>query len=309
MRFLFLPFLLTLAFSSSAQSDLPTFIPADGLVGWWPFNGNANDKSGNNNNGIVTNAQLTADRFGNPNAAYRFNGSNSKIDVADAASLRVRKITISAWVKVYNLNRINQIVYKGSMQANGEVVALTTTENGKYHASVKIASNCQAGVGWQGGGMPDGALTDTSSWYNLAVTCDGVNFKLYKNGVLDTTMQVTGLMDSCIGGGVRFGFDHLRYFASTGNCMDGLIDDIGIWNRALSGEEIAQLNAATASDCGYGKLGVNVCNPQRNLHVKDVMRLEPRTTAPDNASEGDLYYDATLHKLRVYDGTTWQNCW
>jgi hypothetical protein len=182
------------------------------------------------------------------------------------------------------------------------------TENGKYHSSVKIGSSCQNAVGWQGGGMPEGTITD-SSWYHLAATCDGDTFKLYRNGVLDTVMPVTGPIDSCVGGGLRFGFDHLRFFVSTGNCMDGLIDDIGIWNRALSAEEITQINSATASDCGYGKLGINVCNPQRNLHIKDVMRLEPRTTAPDNPAEGDVYYDGTLHKLRVYDGTAWQSCW
>jgi len=309
MRFLFLPFLLFVAFSSSAQSDLPTYIPANGLVGWWPFSGNANDKSGNGNNGSVTNAQLSADRFGNPNAAYLFNGYDSQIDVFDAASLRVRHITISAWVKSYDLSRINQVVYKGSMMANGEQYALTMTENGKYHASVKVNSGCQTALGWAGANIPDGAIAD-SSWYHIAMTYDGTTFSLYKNGVLDTAVAVSGPIDSCIGGGLRFGYDHLRWAPiSTGNSMNGLIDDIGIWNRALSAQEITQLNFASASDCGYGKLGVNVCKPQRNLHVKDVMRLEPRTTAPENASEGDLYYDATLHKLRVYDGTAWQNCW
>jgi hypothetical protein len=39
------------------------------------------------------------------------------------------------------------------------------------------------------------------------------------------------------------------------------------------------------------------------------MRLEPRGTAPGTPAEGDIYYDSTLHKLRVYDGTAWQNCW
>ena len=58
-----------------------------------------------------------------------------------------------------------------------------------------------------------------------------------------------------------------------------------------------------------GNVGINVNAPQRNLHIKDVIRLEPRNVAPDNPVEGDIYYDGLLKKLRVYDGTSWQNCW
>jgi D-alanyl-D-alanine carboxypeptidase len=58
-----------------------------------------------------------------------------------------------------------------------------------------------------------------------------------------------------------------------------------------------------------GNVGINVAAPQRNLHIKDVIRLEPRNQAPDNPVEGDIYYDSVLKKLRVYDGTLWQNCW
>ena len=56
-------------------------------------------------------------------------------------------------------------------------------------------------------------------------------------------------------------------------------------------------------------IGINISNPQRNLHIKDVLRLEPRSSSPNNPSEGDIYYDSILKKLRVFDGLTWQNCW
>lgn len=58
-----------------------------------------------------------------------------------------------------------------------------------------------------------------------------------------------------------------------------------------------------------GNVGIGVSNPQRKLHVNDVMRLEPRNTPPSNPAKGDMYFDGTLNKLRVYDGTVWQNCW
>lgn len=58
-----------------------------------------------------------------------------------------------------------------------------------------------------------------------------------------------------------------------------------------------------------GNVGIGTPAPARALHVSDVMRLEPRRTAPANPSEGDMYMDGRTHKLRVYDGTQWQSCW
>ena len=56
----------------NAHSQLPSYVPTNGLVGYWPFNGNANDESGNGNNGTVNGAVLTNDRFGNTDKAYSF---------------------------------------------------------------------------------------------------------------------------------------------------------------------------------------------------------------------------------------------
>jgi hypothetical protein len=61
-----------------------------------------------------------------------------------------------------------------------------------------------------------------------------------------------------------------------------------------------------ASKNGFVGIGIN---PQQKFHVNDVMRLEPRNTAPTTPAKGDIYFDGVLNKLRVYDGTTWQNCW
>jgi hypothetical protein len=58
-----------------------------------------------------------------------------------------------------------------------------------------------------------------------------------------------------------------------------------------------------------GNLGIGTATPARTLHVNAVMRLEPISTAPSNPSKGDMYFDSTLNKLRVFDGTIWQNCW
>ena len=52
--------------------QVPNYVPTNGLVGYWPFNGNANDESGNGNDGTNNGATLLRIRFGNPNSAYDF---------------------------------------------------------------------------------------------------------------------------------------------------------------------------------------------------------------------------------------------
>jgi hypothetical protein len=58
-----------------------------------------------------------------------------------------------------------------------------------------------------------------------------------------------------------------------------------------------------------GNVGIGTTSPARALHVSDVMRLQPRSTAPSSPAEGDIYMDSSSHKLMVYDGTAWQACW
>jgi len=58
-----------------------------------------------------------------------------------------------------------------------------------------------------------------------------------------------------------------------------------------------------------GNFGIGTNAPARTLHVSDVMRLEPRASAPTSPAKGDMYFDGSINKLRVYDGTAWQNCW
>jgi hypothetical protein len=60
---------------------------------------------------------------------------------------------------------------------------------------------------------------------------------------------------------------------------------------------------------GNGNVGIGTITPARTLHVNAVMRLEPIPAAPSLPAKGDMYFDSTLNKLRVYDGSVWQNCW
>jgi hypothetical protein len=67
--------------ATAATAQVPSNVPTAGLDAWYSFNGNANDESGNGNNGILYGATLTSDRFGNPNGACSFNGLGNYIQL------------------------------------------------------------------------------------------------------------------------------------------------------------------------------------------------------------------------------------
>ena len=71
-----------IGFGIISNAQVPNYVPSNGLVGWWPFNGNANDESGNRNNGTVNGATLTSDRSGNANMAYYFSGAGCSTYIA-----------------------------------------------------------------------------------------------------------------------------------------------------------------------------------------------------------------------------------
>jgi hypothetical protein len=79
---------------------------------------------------------------------------------------------------------------------------------------------------------------------------------------------------------------------------------IAFANRANNG-----LRSTSMVISGLGNVGIGTIAPARSLHVNAVMRLEPIPTAPTSPSKGDMYFDSTINKLRVFDGTVWQNCW
>jgi hypothetical protein len=72
-------------------------IPTDGLIAYYPFNGNANDESGNGYHGAVNGATLTTDRFGNSNSAYSFDG-NDTINMGDVSAFNIDPISFSFWI-------------------------------------------------------------------------------------------------------------------------------------------------------------------------------------------------------------------
>ena len=81
------------------SGGMPTSVPesgqvdlTNGLRAYYPFSGNAQDASGNNNNPVFNNATLTADRFGKPGSAYHFNGIDNYMKILNSPSLNLNKL-------------------------------------------------------------------------------------------------------------------------------------------------------------------------------------------------------------------------
>ena len=83
-----------------SSQTIPSYVPTNGLIGWWPFNNNANDESGNGNNGTVNGATLTEDRNNLANNAYNFDGNSQSIQIPFTSRMSSKKISISFWVNI-----------------------------------------------------------------------------------------------------------------------------------------------------------------------------------------------------------------
>jgi hypothetical protein len=91
----FIPLLIFFIISLTLNAQIPT----EGLVAYFPFNGNTNDESGNNNNGVRFGATLISDRFGNPSSAFLFDGIDDYIEIEHSSSFNFNEqISISFWV-------------------------------------------------------------------------------------------------------------------------------------------------------------------------------------------------------------------
>ncbi len=228
--FIFLLSFFTLISLSHAQA------PTNGLVAYYPFNGNANDESGNGNNGVVNGATLTADRFGNVNKSYSFNG-NSSIVISDNDYLELtNNFSISSWFYATSLSQVSMILSK-HICTNTE----GTYTYGIWSNGVNNLVNFQAYPNFNALTYPTNAgAVNLNSWYNFVTTYDKTtkDLKYYLNGDLISTIQI----DFNISNTTRDLFIGMQNCGSGAEWYwNGKIDDIRIYNRDLSNTEVQQL--------------------------------------------------------------------
>lgn len=219
-----------------------------GLVDYFSFvNGNLTDSSGYGNNIIFNNATKTTDRFGNPNNAYLFNGTSSYMQVKNSSSLNPDSITIYAIVNVNGFYTGtcsgNNIVTKGDQDDINGFYLLQFTDYSVVCGTPNL--NNETFGGGYGDNIPKGTAAGAASvtpikkgqWYYVAFTYDGSVAKMYINGDLvssvSKSVNFTPNSDD-----VFIGRDNNSLFPYYFN---GTIDEIRIYNRALSACEISHL--------------------------------------------------------------------
>jgi len=307
MRFLFTFLLLCIYAASTAQ--IPSYVPTNGLVGWWPFNGNANDESGNGNNGTVYGATLTSDRFGIANRAYGFDGINNYIFIPDNVIFNFEsygQFSISYWVRFYSFSNL-----KGSITICKQNESGDSQDGWCSYANVDTLLRMRFQNGYPSS-LADVSITSKiqlNQDYFVTVTFDKIQNQLkhYIDGVLQNQAPVGNGLIGNNNNGIFIGKP--SWVSSNAKGIDGKLDDIAIYNRALTQQEITQIYTRTivtsTPDDTSSNVGIGTINPKRKLHVNDVIRLEPRDTVPSNPAKGDIYYDSELNKLRYYNGTGW----
>ncbi len=204
------------------------------LVAFYPFYGNAKDYSGYKNNGVVYGAQLTEDRFGNKNSAYYFDGIDDYIRVTDDNSLTPsdQKLTLAVWMKKED-SKNKTIIYKGDRYNNREYSLGISKDSAKAGFGINDQGLWQEHRKVVNSKL---ALND-NQWYFLVAVWDGYEMKIYINGKLDNsnvTNATIGNYDSDLFIGT-YGGAISRY------AFKGIIDDIAIFNEALSSTEIEQI--------------------------------------------------------------------
>jgi methionine-rich copper-binding protein CopC len=237
----------------------------------------AADSSGAGNNGTLANATwTTAGRYGK---ALSFNGSNSWVTVADAASLDLtQRMTLEAWVKPASLIGWTTVVIK-ERGTNGLAYSLYNSDDTNRPPAAYINA----------GGLDQSVIGPSNlplnSWSFLAATFDGANLRLYLNGNLVSTRVVTG------GTGITTTTNPLRIGGNSmwGEYFNGLIDEVRVYNVALGQADINKdMNTPASGPPDTTAPTVSVTNPANNATVSGTVNVT--ANASDNVGVAGVQF-------------------
>jgi hypothetical protein len=270
----------------------------EGLVGYWPFCGNANDESGNGNDGAVNGATLTEDRFGNANAAYGFDGVDDWVETSTSFLQASNPHAISMWWQTIDSTKTNQTLFNTSPHTleNCAFHYSSLNPNPAYDLFYGLGSGGSGASSWNVVHPDDGLIENTPStqgqWHHLVWSKDDqLNWTFYADGQLVETFHA----DINVGdqlANLRFGAENNGAINGGAN-FKGNLDDIAIYNRALSSEEVQELYTLDACTFTvYDTLTVeNVINVYDTLTIENIVDV----------------FDTTYINVEVYDTLTVEN--
>lgn len=209
----------------------------DGLIAYYPFNGNANDESGNGNHGNTDGVTLTSDRYGNADRAYEFDGIDDFIEIPHNKMLNPVNFTLVAWIYFSPEYYHDQYRIISKQQNNWHSYGLEIFAPGYFGASgYQLTMHTSTGAAWYN--LTLSQELSINQWHCIIGTYDGSEMRLFFNGVLvGSKLQDNGQTDentSPLIFGKATGAGGPYYFK-------GIIDDVRIYDRILSVTEIKEI--------------------------------------------------------------------
>ena len=210
----------------------------DGLMAHYPFDGNAQDASPNGNHGTVQGATLTADRFGQANSAYYFDGQDDSITVPSSASLNpTNQLSIIFWIKIYGITGAwSPVIFKGGKwTGNGQYRAYTVWLNKQPAFYLVTAGNQSEQHVLKSGTVKGGEWL----FYTAVIDRRNHSMTVYLNGeqdqqMVDSYSSFNNNNNDLVFGGLAEGRAEFSPF-------QGVLDEVRFYNRALSAAEIQAL--------------------------------------------------------------------
>jgi len=197
------------------------------LICFYQFNGDAADESGNSNNGVISGASFTFDRFGNSSSALKFDGINDNVQVANNTSINFNKaISINFWINVNTFfDREQYIISHGNWERRWKI----SISNDKLRFTIKTSSGIVD--------LDNETQLKTSTLYNVTAVYSGSEMEIYINKNLDAFKYWSGDLLS-----TDIDLTIAQTIPGDNNYnFKGILDDIRIFDYALSLEEIDQL--------------------------------------------------------------------
>ena len=221
-------------------------IPSNGLVGYWPFNGNANDESGNGNNGTVDGATLTTDRFGHQNSAYSFEVSPDNITTTFPGVLGDSDRSISFWAKVAESDYCGGAVLHYGTESRGRSWAMAVYPHYDVHLDINDAT-----ISYKGSKVDDGNWHNYTYIFSTEYGLSQDSVKVYQDGILLSEWLGSYNPGSTINTGSDVPFTMFGVSSS--------IDDVRFYDRILNSNEIQALyNEGKCFETVYDTVKVSV---------------------------------------------------